>query len=44
MVTFYNSSITSSDSSITTMKIDLVLDWNKQSIDVFVGGSYAGDC
>jgi hypothetical protein len=37
MVDFYNSSV-STDSSIKTIKIDLLINWEEKIIDIFVKG------
>ena len=42
MIDFYNSSI-STDINIKTIKMDLLIDWGNQGIDVFVAGSWKGN-
>jgi hypothetical protein len=41
MVSFYNTSV-SDDSNVTTIKIDLILDWASQSVNIYVDGTSKG--
>lgn len=41
MVSFYNSTV-SDDSNVTTIKVDITLDWTSQSVNIYIGGVYKG--
>jgi len=41
MISFYNSSI-SDDSNVTTIKMDIILDWTSQTVKIHVNGVYQG--
>ena len=42
MITFYNDSVSTSDSSVKTMKIDIKIDWASENIEVFANNVFAG--
>jgi len=41
MISFYNSSV-SNDSDVKTIKMDILLNWNISSVNVFVNGQWKG--
>ena len=41
MISFYNSSV-SDDSDVKTIKMDILLNWNDSSVNVFVNGQWKG--
>lgn len=41
MISFYNSSV-STDSSVKTIKMDILLDWTTSAVNVFVNGEWKG--
>jgi hypothetical protein len=42
MVSFYNSSV-SNDLNVTTIKIDITLNWLSQTVNIYVNGVLKGD-
>ena len=42
MVTFYNTSVTTSDADLKTMKIDFKINWTDSIIEIYVNNVFTG--